>query len=214
MEAEVEGIIGSAQFNALQQMSPGSKLTRLSAIAAELEDRNEIAIVQRFISSEFDKVRTPLDENSFVTPPDVYDVLLMDIKPEDFFKISRRLGVEPLSIPTSVPSFPAHGIIYGSCHRLFISLVVKKRSISLNVNFLYDTGSPYTYLRAETLKALGFTENVPEDADVLIHGCATTVYPSTKHFAEVDILGQEYVNDISAAINISFLGKAFTLTRE
>jgi hypothetical protein len=77
-------------------------------------------------------------------------------------------------------------------------------------------GSPYTYLRSETLAALGFTEIIPGETDVLIHGCAASYGVSVwKTFRRSGYFGsevqlQKFLNDISGMIHISFVGKSFS----
>jgi hypothetical protein len=87
---------------------------------------------------------------------------------------------------------------------MFVPLIVTKRKISLKVNFLYDTASPNTYLRPETLSALGFTENTSNETNVLIHGTAVTVYTSSHHFENVDLLRQDFLTAIRGLVTIDY----------
>jgi hypothetical protein len=120
-------------------------------------------------------------------------------------KIGNELGSIPLSDASAMrPTFPIRGILFGQGQRMFIPLIVSKREISISVNFLFDTGSPNTYLRPETLSALGFLENVPSETNVIIHGSSTTVYASSNHFENVDLLGQDYLRTIRGFITINY----------
>lgn len=47
---------------------------------------------------------------------------------------------------------------------------MKTKKSAVNALFLMDTSSPSTYLREETLEALGYTENIPAESMVDFHG--------------------------------------------
>ena len=91
------------------------------------------------------------------------------------------------------PTFPVEGILYGTGCRIFLPMIVSKCNVSIHVHFLYDTGSPYTYLRAATFAALGYKESVPSDANVVIHRTAITAHLASGHFDDVDLLGQDFM---------------------
>eukprot|EP01036_Dinobryon_divergens_P046830 gene46830-62659_t len=107
-------------------------------------------------------------------PTTVYDVRFPDIIPSFLSTIDEELGIVALSAP---PVYPVQGILFGQCHRAFVPLIVSKRTKSIIVKFLYDIGSPNSYLRQETFTALGVQENTPlTGTNVSIHGTALTVY--------------------------------------
>lgn len=78
--------------------------------------------------------------------------------------------------------------------RIFIPLIVTKREISIIVLFLFDTTSPSTYLRTDTLMALGFTDTTPLSTIVDIHGMSMNVHRSQGNFENVDLLGQDFMS--------------------
>lgn len=124
-----------------------------------------------------------------------YDVLITDIGEADFRRLSFELGVERLSVAETW-EFPVRGVVYGENSRMFVPLVVSKRSTHRNVIFLYDTASPSTYLRRDTLEALGYKEMALDTADVLIHGVRVAVRLSKGDFENVDLLGQDFLEKI------------------
>ena len=87
-----------------------------------------------------------------------------------------------------------------------VSLIVQMRSRAVNVFFVIDTGSPFTYLSPSTYKALGFNENVPETASVIIHGCllAVSLSPPGQHFPDVNVLGASYLLAIGASVLVNY----------
>ena len=115
-------------------------------------------------------------------PPNEYDVFITDTTEGDMLQIGEILGVVNLSPVYDPPVFPINGIIYGHNVRIFVPLVVKVRQTSINVNFLFDTGSPVSYLRAETFKNLGFRESIPFEVVANIHGFSAPVHLSHGHF--------------------------------
>ena len=80
------------------------------------------------------------------------------------------------------------------------------------MKFLYDIGSPNTYLRQETFIALGVQENTPlTGTNVSIHGTALPVYVSSNNFANVDLLGQDYLVAIRGLVTIDYPLKVVNL---
>eukprot|EP01031_Cornospumella_fuschlensis_P030077 gene30078-36327_t len=85
----------------------------------------------------------------------------------------------------------------------FFPIVVQLKGKKVQVPMLFDTGSPYTFLRRETLAALGIRDDVPLGSEVKIHGLAhQIVYESKGHFSNVDILGQDFIvaNDMEVRV--------------
>ena len=162
----------------------------------------------------------PLD--SFLPPVSMYDVFITDIKDSSFLDIARALNCTPRLTPTQVSEeklFPVTGTFYGPCRRIFVPLIVRcGMGDAINVLFLVDTCAPMTFLRADTLKALGFTESTPECANVTVHGQRLAVGLSRGHFAQVDLLGQDFFVQLGGTTIIDYreltcLIKAPTSTR-
>jgi hypothetical protein len=142
-----------------------------------------------------------------LTNPTEYDVSITDITEADFSRVGEELGVSRLSAADASGTFPVTGIVYGSSHRVFVPLVVRKRQNLVNLVFLFDTGSPNTYLREDSLIALGHTEAIPFDTLVEINGIGLTVFPSRGLFANVDLLGQDFFTSFGAMLNINYKKK-------
>ena len=95
-----------------------------------------------------------------------------------------------------------------------VPLVVRHpRREPVRVLFLLATGAPTTFLRPETLQALGYTDNAPADANVLIQGIPTTVGVSHGHFASVDLLGADFLSTMDADLRVAYATLECTLSR-
>ena len=95
----------------------------------------------------------PLD----VTPtemPELYDILLSDIDDKVLHEeISLALGLAYLSETPHLtsPHATVDGIVFGKNKRVLFPLVVRvpRKSPSYVMHFLYDSGSPHTFLSKE-----------------------------------------------------------------
>ena len=128
-------------------------------------------------------------------PPSCYDVFITDIDEKDLSAISDELDVQQLGTAENVGQIDSiTGIFYGENFRLFIPMVVERRGKRIWVLFLFDTGSPHTFLRKETWKALGYSGQVdiPASVNVGINDIPTAVSMSKGDTLEnVDLLGSK-----------------------
>ena len=201
--AGIEEIVGRDQFLEINKMSPNSKIAALRKISDQIPNSADLVILQTYIVNLMSDQRSSFDFAVPIPPPNAYDVLIQDINPTTLSVIGEELGVISLSQTSATPNFPVRGILFGQCQRAFVPFIVMKREISINVNFLYDIGSPNTHLRPETLAALGFQET-PTETNVFIHGTAMTVYVSSNHFEIVDLLGQDFMVAIRGVVTIDY----------
>jgi hypothetical protein len=204
METDLEKIVGKEPLREINKMTPNSKVSALRKISEQMPNGPELAVLQRHIVNLMSEQRSSLDFAAPIVAPNLYDVLILDITSADLNKIGEELESIPLSETSVTPSFPVKGILFGQAQRMFLPLIVSKRSKSINVNFLFDTASPNTYLRQETLAALGFVESTPTETNVIIHGTAMTIYLSSNHFENVDLLGQDYMTAIRGVVGIDY----------
>ena len=149
------------------------------------------------------------------TNPKEYEVLVKDINESDFKLIGDEFGVHRLQTTDSAGTFPVGGVIYGSSHRIFVPLIVRKRNnvTSVLVIFLVDTASPSTYLREDTLIALGFSESSPSETLVKINDVGLTVFPSRGNFINVDLLGQDFFISVGALLTVNYMTKDVKITQ-
>lgn len=140
-----------------------------------------------------------------------FDVLITDITEADFSRIGEEFEVSRLSQAFAVGTFPVTGVVYGSSHRIFVPLVMKKRNNLVHLLFLVDTGSPNTYLSEDSLAALGHSDTIPSDTLVEINGVGLTVYPSRGQFSNVGLLGQDFFTSFGAMMNINYKKKVVTI---
>ncbi len=146
---------------------------------------------------EADSIAT--DDVKFLKPFD-FDVLLSDINEGDLYLIAEMEGAPYLNISsTQEPSFPVEGLVMGMNRRYMINLSVRRKNTKhfKNVVFMIDTGSPYTFLSLTAMKAMvGPGENIPSIMKLEIQGKAPVICylsPSDKHFADVNLLGMDFL---------------------
>ena len=149
----------------------------------------------------------PVDVNT--PPPEAYDILISDISEEDITQLGEELQTFNLSDAVTEGTFPIAGTFYGENLRLFVPLTVKKRKACKWVLFLLDTGSPYTFLRTDTYRELGFQEFVPSTTQVSINGVSISVSPSHGNFENINLLGQNFLK--AANVNLAINYKAGTV---
>jgi hypothetical protein len=153
--------------------------------------------------------------------PYLQDFLLTDITGQQLLNIAYLLEVEYLSPATAFPgSFPAQGAILGLNNRLMINLVCRKRgnTDAINVIFLINTGSSVSYLSEKAMRALSGNRNteskVNQIMDVIVHSdCVTMFYlsPPDKHFADVNVLGTDFLSHNKLSISINYTKNSFEL---
>ncbi len=146
--------------------------------------------------------------------PDHFDVLLGDIDEEDLrTEIAEELGIDFLSNATSPPRLPVHGFLFGRHSRPMVSLSVERRTRAVNVFFLVDTGSPYTYLSPASLNELGFKDSLPNSFQPKVHGVKLTAYtsPQDKHFKDLNILGSDFLRLIRGHVSLNYEDLTFSI---
>lgn len=154
---------------------------------------------------------TPMEAPNALSPR-AWDVVITDIHEPDL-EIYNEFGMvrgQPIQHERSF-STPATGVFFGASNRLMLPLTVANSKVTINVVFLVDTGAPATYLRSQTLTALGYTESTPSSAPVRINGLANRVYVSHTHFHNVDVLGQDYLRALGGVLNVDYRRQIVTL---
>ena len=151
----------------------------------------------------------PLEVRTLLLPEE-NDILLNDVSEVSLKCIEDELGSHE---PPEPPVYPVYGIIRGPCYRMWIRLVLKKKDIMMNAVFLYDTGSPYTHLSADTFEKLGYTHNIPDNTIVSVHGVNMNVYLSKNHFSYINLLGQDFSMCSRLKVLTSFEDFTFVFNR-
>jgi hypothetical protein len=139
--------------------------------------------------------------------PASFDVLITDISEADLAHLGRdHFGFERLSLASPADAhFPARGVIYGVNRRVFVPLTVRHSSGEpIRVFFLIDTGAPSTFLREDTLQAIGFVDAVPSSPNVFINGIKISVGISHGHFSNVDLLGADFLFRTGAILTVNY----------
>ena len=152
--------------------------------------------------------------------PSLQDMLLTDITAEQLLVVAERLEVEYLSSAANFPgSFPASGVIYGLNKRLMVNLVCRrqgKSTTSLNIVFLINTGSPVSYLSKKAMEALIGKpgSNIVNQLPVMVHSdnvIACHLSPRDKHFADVNVLGMNFLSENMLSLSMNYKAKSFEL---
>jgi hypothetical protein len=214
---DLKEILSTEDVEKMNNMSPASKINYLRDIAKEMTSNPILASIERKIVflMETERRNNPLETATPIVMPDEYDVLISDIRETDFVDIGSELGVQRLTrTEKSKAFFPVDGIMFGGSTRIFIPLIVTKREASIVVIFLFDTGSPNSYLRTDTLSALGFIENTPGSTNVDIHGTSVNVHHSQGHFENVDLLGQDFMRGAGIEAILRYSSMSVTFLKE
>jgi hypothetical protein len=95
---------------------------------------------------------------------------------------------------------------------MVLNAPVQFRDKQVNVVFVLNTGSPYTYLSQEALTALGLKENFYE-LEVKINGVPHYIkaVPSDAQFEGVSLLGADFLEDIDSTIKSDRATRTFSL---
>jgi hypothetical protein len=148
----------------------------------------------------------PLEGPRDMPLPSEYNQAFPDILESDYVEISRELECPQrltLCNGDKHGALPVKGWIFGPAYRLCVPMVVQKGSIRVLVIFIVDPCSPATYLRADTLRALcdhHDTEAVTEYTTAKVNGTTTQVYLARDGFANVDVLGSDYLRSQSVKV--------------
>jgi len=145
------------------------------------------------------------------------DVLLSDISEADLYMIAEMEGERYLNVSGGQPTFPVEGMVMGVHRRYMVNLLVRRRNAHAfkNVVFMVDTGSPYTFLSRSAMEAVvGVGNNVPAMLRAEIHGEQSIVCylsPADKSFADVNLLGMDFLEMKGAQMVTDWLQKSFVL---
>jgi len=163
-----------------------------------------------------------------------FDILLTGINENDLYMMGEMEGKGYLNVSESLwkPVFPVEGMIMQSYNsRLMINLLARRSTSTTSepytfrhVIFMVDTGSPYTFLSKTAMRALlqnaksssscRLEEDVPSMMKVEIQGSHPIpcyLSPADKHFADVNVLGVDFLHLIKGHIVIDWDKMTFHL---
>lgn len=96
-------------------------------------------------------------------------------------------------------------ILKGTYERIVIPIIVAHKKKKIQTVCLVDTGSPYTYISAETLRALKL--EVPSDDHEFtlnMHGLPMTVFRSVNSFEDINLCGQSFFAEHKLDFSINY----------
>jgi hypothetical protein len=212
LEKKFFEFLGS-NYSDFECLPMSEKIDHLRTVSEALPKGDDLSIVLGYRDHLIDISAASSLEPKDLFRPNEYDVVVTDIKEADFLLIGSELGVQRLTKAPGDGSFetPVRGVIFGACHRSFVPLTVRKKNIVVYVLFLYDTGSPLTYLRRDTLHAIGHTESTPAETLVTIQGRSMTAYLSSAHFENVDIIGQDFMMFLGVTATVDYRSASVVL---
>jgi hypothetical protein len=142
--------------------------------------------------------------------PELMDIMLSDVKSEDLKTIiAEKLGVDYLSLASDDEKqkwtpLTAKGLIHGGMSRLIINLVTRRQKNPnrfVNVIFIVDTGSPYSFVSAEAMQEIVGVEgsNLPNviNADIGGHEVSLHLSMANSHFHDVNVLGMDALKTLN-----------------
>lgn len=143
--------------------------------------------------------------NSSASADGILDTLLQDVTVENYDEIGMKLGVRRWAPAASPITFPVTGMVWGEKKRIMLPMqcYIQNRT-PIIIPMLLDTGAPTTYLCADTLTKLGFTENTPSTATVVLHGYRINITLSHNHFANNDLLGADWLEAARACLHVDY----------
>ena len=146
------------------------------------------------------------------------DVLLNDIDESDLYHLAEMEGAPYLSVSAREPVFPVEGVVVGANKRYMVNLLVRKKSTTgpyRNVVFMVDTGSPYTFLSMAAMGSMVDDDaNLPLILNVEIQGTPPVIChlsPPDRHFADVNLLGMDFLEMKGAHLITDWPRKTFLL---
>jgi hypothetical protein len=110
-------------------------------------------------------------------------------------------------------------MIHGVNKRLMVNLVCRrqaKTTLTLNIVFLINTGSPVSYLSEKAMEALIRKpgSNIVQVMDVMVHSdnvIACHLSPRDKHFADVNVLGMDFLSKNMLSLSMNYKAESFEL---
>lgn len=177
--------------------------------------------VQEELSDGNDEDTFSINELPGYVEPSMQDLLLLDVKHETLIEIGENLEIEYLNHTDETPTFPVIGLLFMPNSRIMVNLVCSRQKrrgfhgAHLNVVFLVDTGSPMTYISHQAMRALINVpdSNLPKSMMVNIHGTVTQGHlsPKDKHFADVNVLGMDYLVSRQLSLKMNYNDKVAVL---
>jgi len=157
----------------------------------------------------------PLDPPPDELSPDAYDVLLPDLGSGDLHgSVSDALNIAYLSNAEVAEVWPILGQVCGRQKRCMISVPVSLNELAVNVHFLFDTGSPATYLAQEVIDKLGGGPYVLMGINIQVNGFLMPLASSddgNHSFNGLNILGMDFVGITRSTVTLDMSRRRFSI---
>ena len=130
--------------------------------------------------------------DSYVSPD--FDIILPDIHEKDIVEIiSPLFNMKNLQESTYTEFGKIKGFVWGPCCRQVAPIAVGYKGRNKDTIFIIDSCSPQTYLANSVLMAFGVQPVRREKIPMIIHGKELMVDLSHSNFADVSILGTDFL---------------------
>ena len=145
--------------------------------------------------------------DSYVSPD--FDIILPDIHEKDIVEIiSPLFNMKNLQESTYTEFGKIKGFVWGPCCRQVAPIAVGYKGRNKDTIFIIDSGSPQTYLANSVWMAFGLQPFRREKIPMIIHGKELYVDQSHGHFADVSVLGTDFLLQRGALVIADYeLGK-------
>lgn len=137
--------------------------------------------------------------------PELFDVMFTDLNHSMMLDISKHsFGFQYNSPTKEVPKFPIKGIVrqqpYG---RNLAPVIISYKRKKIKTVMIVDSGCPFVFLSEKTLREIGIVDTVTVDG-VKVHGVSSTVFMSSNHFADVNVLGTAFYSTNRLVVNTNY----------
>jgi hypothetical protein len=146
--------------------------------------------------------------------PKQIDILLTDVTGEDLRRAFEDENCLTL-IDDPVEILEAKGFMFGEYDRLLILLPVTVLRKTMMIPFLIDTGSPYTFLSTDAFSKYGLELPTDDKFMSCLNGTDMRIHfsPEKSHFAEICVLGSDYLYKSSSKLTCFYASRVFLLEK-
>ena len=150
----------------------------------------------------------------YAIDPDLFDVLLSDLNHNSMEMIAKEVFHFKLHSETNeTPTYPIQGILFGDYSRVIFPIIVQHKKKKIKTLVLYDSGCPFIYFSQIMYNSLGIDTILPS-SNLYIHSSekAITSHLSSKHFTDINVIGQHFLETAGLSVSIHFVAKTVFLS--
>ena len=137
--------------------------------------------------------------------PNNLDIMLTDVHEKDLHSaIAKKLKITYLGEADRKSEKELNGILWGMYDRVMVPIIMEFKGKRKYVFFLVDTGSPKTFVSEHVFRSFG--QEAEDKTSIFLNGHEIVVFlsPLDSHFADVNVLGADFLRLIKATIVVSY----------